>query len=154
MTKRIAFDTSVFVAHFEQQDEHRVDLIQGLVNDVDAGRLMLLVPTVVIAVLFCKRKNIEPLEMFLKSPSVMICELTEKAAKAAGEIRDNCISQHGFKPGMPDTLIVATSQQFSARAVYAVDGPMLRLDASELVTAKVKRPDGQPDLFRLDADGE
>jgi predicted nucleic acid-binding protein len=130
MTKRIAFDTSIFVAHFEQQNDHPLDLIQGLVDDIDTGRVMLLVPTIVIAELFCKRKNIEPLELFLKSPSVIVCELTEKAAKVAGAIRDDCISQHDFKPGMPDTLIVATSQQFSASAVYTVDDPMLRLDAS------------------------
>lgn len=153
MTRRIAFDTSVFIAHFEQQQKHELDLIRGIVDDIDAGRVLLVVPTIVIAELFSKAGNLQLVEAFLKSPSVVICDLTEPAARLAGQVREDCINKLGFKPGMPDTLIATSAQQFGADTLYTVDDPMLRLDRSSLLTISVKRPDGQRSfLSQLDDD--
>lgn len=147
MSRRIAFDTSVFVALFEGQQTHDLRAIAGLVDDIDAGRAILLVPTVVIGELFCKATNIERFEQFLQGASVVVCDLTEPAAKLAGRIREDCLSRHDFKPGMPDTLIAASAQQFQATKIYTLDEPMLRLHRCELVTVAIGRPDGQQHMF-------
>jgi predicted nucleic acid-binding protein len=143
MTKLIAFDTSIFVAHFEQQAEHPLELIAGLVEDVDAGRVRLLLPTVVIAELFMNPGNVTPIQAFLDSPSVLVAELNEKAARLAGEIRKDCHASKRFKPRTPDTLIVATAQEFGADTLYTVDEPLVKLNKSDKVTIKICPPAGQ-----------
>jgi predicted nucleic acid-binding protein len=141
MTKRIAFDTTIFIAYFEQQQIHPLDVIANMVDEVDGGRALLIVPTVVIAELFCKGTNTQLVDAFLRNPSVLVTDLTEPAAKLAGSVRDDCISNLGFKPGMPDTLIAATAQFGIADTLYTVDDPMLRLDRSALFTIGIKRPE-------------
>jgi len=140
MTRRIAFDTSVFIAFFEHQIAHDIGAIQNMVDEVDSGRVRLVVPTLVIAELYCKTANSHLIDAFMRSPSVLVTDLTISAAKLAGSAREYCIDSLGFKPGMPDTLITASSQFGGADTIFTCDAPMLRLAGCNKFTIKIKPP--------------
>lgn len=146
MTPRIAFDTSVFIAFFEQQSVHNLGTIQNMVDEVDSGRVRLVVPTLVIAELYCKTTNRDLVDAFMQSPSVLITDLTIAAAKLGGIAREYCIDSLGFKPGIPDTLIAATSQFGGADTIFTCDEPMLRLAACSSFTIKIKPPQRLSDI--------
>jgi predicted nucleic acid-binding protein len=132
---RYSWDTSVFIAWMaEEQDKPLAD-IQVVVEEINTGKAVLIVPvTVYTEILRTKytQEQLDKFDGFLKRSNVIKVDTTFPIAQKASRIRAMAEAENR-RIKTPDATIIATAILYKAEVLHSFDPHQLNLDQSNIV---------------------
>lgn len=138
---RVCFDTSVWIAILEKDQDHDLASITGWIDRVDRQKATLLFPTVVLCELFSSRDDARQriIDLYLQRPNVELLDLTLSIAKAGALLRVDADSDR-LKLKTPDALIIASASHHRADILISCDRGIVRLDGQYGIKCKIGLP--------------
>ena len=153
MPVRICFDTSVWLAIFNGEEEHDLPSISEWLARCDRGQATLLIPAVVSAEAATGKspEGVAIYEAATKRPYVNLIDITHTIAMDAGHLRRRVLDA-GMSLKTPDAIITAAAERFHANRLISVDKHILRMNGNYGLRATIGRPaDGLDRLDLFDA---
>jgi len=140
---KYSWDTSVFIAWIaEEQDKPLAD-IQVVVEEINFGKAVLIVPvTVYTEILRTKytQEQLDKFDGFLKRSNVIRVDTTFPIAQKASRIRGMGEAENR-KIKTPDAIIMATAILYKADVLHSFDPDQLNLHESIIVDGlRITRP--------------
>jgi predicted nucleic acid-binding protein len=137
----IAWDTCVFLAHFNQEADKPLEEIKGILDEVAKGKKALLVSAIVRAEVLNKvgKSNAgTQICEFCKRSQVAMASADFRIADEAAAIRERVFEEMAagrMKTAVkaPDALIVATAILYKATALHTFDPVLLGLSGHSAV---------------------
>lgn len=139
--RRICFDTSAWNALLNKEAEHDLPSIQGIINDFDLGKCVMIIPAVVSCEV-AATPNPDDLVIFngmLDRDNVERIDITFEVSARAGLLRRSVIKSK-MKLKTPDALIIACAQAYNADLLISVDGDITRMGGKHGLTISIGKP--------------
>jgi predicted nucleic acid-binding protein len=137
---KYCWDTTVFVAWLNRQSNAPLGDIDAVLDDVVAGRAMLIVPvTVYTEIVRAKHapQQIRAFDAFLSRSTVRRADGSFNVAKKAEQIRSrgHTLSRRGEARNIktPDATIIATAILFEVDALHSLEPRHHRLSGTKIV---------------------
>ena len=146
MTKMYCWDTTLFIALMNEEPGTPFDVIDVISDELDDGKAVLLIPTIVFAEIWEAKHSTEALKLidaYLKNDNVIVEELSVEIARKAADIRQKIKKETGKKYKLADAIVIATALEKKADVVHALDREdLLCLSGKEIVYGmKICRPE-------------
>jgi len=141
LTKRVCFDSSVWNALLNQEEDKDLSSVQSWIKQIDTRKAILLIPSVVVTELFAHpdESSVKVFEAFLSRSSVEQLDLTVAIAKKGGQLRRRLLD-NGMNLKTPDALVIAIADHHRANVVFSFDIGMLRCNGLFGIQAKICIP--------------
>lgn len=138
---RVCFDSSIWNAIINQEEEHDLLSIQSWIKMIELGKATLLIPSIVITELAAHpiQDRVKLFELFLLRSDVEQLDITSAIASNAGKLRRQVIGA-GQKMKTPDALIVAAAAYHRADLILSIDPHILRCDGKFGLAPKIGPP--------------
>lgn len=123
--------------------------ILELFNDIDRGRVGLVVPSILFAELLpSKHEQVVLGQIYdtLLRPNVEVIDLSVPIARRAAELRDRSITI-GHKVKTVDSIYIATAELGTARVLYTTDAKLTKYGGQLGARIRIEPPKGTPRLF-------
>ncbi len=138
---RAAWDSCVFLAWFENEQDKPLAEIKELLEDIAAERLTLVVSAIVGAEVL-DRAGVSTagtqFREYIKRPNIIRADADFRVGERAAEIRqraNDAIASGRIKKGVkaPDAMIVATALIYKADVLHTFDPVLIGLDQDPVV---------------------
>jgi predicted nucleic acid-binding protein len=139
--QRIAWDSCVFLAWFQDEKDKPLGEIREILQDISDEKIVLIVSAIVAAEVLDRAGESKAGTQFrgyVRRPNIVRANLDFRAAERAAKIRERAVEAIKSKKLLlgvkaPDAIVVATALLHRVDVLHTFDKVLLELDGSPIV---------------------
>ena len=141
MTVRVCFDSSLWNALFNQEEDKDLSAVQSWIQQIDTRKATLLIPSIVVTEVFAHPDEVivKKFDAFLSRSNVEQLDLTVAIARKGGQLRRRLLDAN-MNLKTPDAIVIAIADHHSANMIFSFDHGMLRCNGLFGIQAKICLP--------------
>ena len=141
MTVRVCFDSSLWNALFNQEEDKDLSAVQSWIQQIDTRKATLLIPSIVVTEVFAHPDEVivKKFDAFLSRSNVEQLDLTVAIARKGGQLRRRLLDAN-MNLKTPDAIVIAIADHHSADKIFSFDHGMLRCNGLFGIQAKICLP--------------